>query len=283
VFGGSFDPPHFYHTIAPLSVAVRCYEKDAWVLYVPAARSPFKPQGPMASDKHRLAMLNLALDVPGPRSIWTDELDRAAWNRDRGVDGPSFMIDTLRRLRRVVPRRVELRLLIGSDQVRDFQKWKSPREIIRIAEPLVLAREPVTTASSLMASLDKDFWTRAECRAWCKRLAPNFPIEQSSTELRDAIPGAPRDVRRWDKVPGLSGIIAPVARYIVKHSLYGFRAGKPRPAPTIKPLTKGMLRLDQASMTVLGAMLVSAGHSVVKQAKRPRKTGRRRSVPSRPR
>jgi nicotinate-nucleotide adenylyltransferase len=142
VYGGSFDPPHFYHTIAPLSVVGRIYDGDAWVLYVPAARSPHKSRGPFASDEHRLEMLKLALDTPGPRSIWTDEIDRARWEREHGrAGGPSYMIDTLRRLKRVLPREnITLRLLIGSDQVAEFHRWKEPRKVIALAEPLVLVR-----------------------------------------------------------------------------------------------------------------------------------------------
>jgi nicotinate-nucleotide adenylyltransferase len=227
VYGGSFDPPHFYHTIGPL-IAAAMFEGDTWVLYVPAARSPLKPAGPRASDEHRVAMLRLALDVPGPRSIWTDEIDRAAWERARGIERASYMIDTLRRLRRVVPRRVELRLLIGSDQVATFHRWKDARGIIRLAEPLVLVREPVTTVYQLRTSLDPDFWTPAERRAWYTRLVPNIPMEASSTDVRGAIPGAPRDPEKWERRGGLRGITTAVAGYIIAHGLYGFRGGTSR-------------------------------------------------------
>lgn len=236
VFGGSFDPPHFYHTIGPLSVVRRLYGPRGWVLYVPAAQSPHKPDGPHASDEHRLAMLRLALDLPGPRSIWTDEIDRARRARERSgaTRAPaSYTIDTLRRLRRVLPATVSLRLLIGSDQVAAFHRWKRPREIIRLAEPLVMVREPVVTASSLYSSLDREFWTLDERRAWCTRLAPNFPMEPSSTAVRDAIPGASRNAERWENHSRLSGIATSVAEYIIEHNLYGFRPGPIKPARSV--------------------------------------------------
>ncbi|QOJ00256.1 MAG: nicotinate-nicotinamide nucleotide adenylyltransferase [Phycisphaeraceae bacterium] len=227
VFGGSFDPPHFYHTIGPLMTLVRLFGASGWVLYVPAACSPHKARGPVASEDHRVAMLRAALDIPAPRSIWTDEIDRARWERERGVRRPSYTIDTLRRLRSVLPEQVTLRLLIGSDQAAAFHRWKDPRAIIRLAEPLILAREPITTASAIYSTLDRDFWTRDERRAWCTRLAPNFPLDESSTVLRNAIPRAPANPERWERTPGLGGISTPVARYIIEHRLYGFGAASP--------------------------------------------------------
>lgn len=231
VFGGSFDPPHIYHTLGPLTVAGTLYGRTAWVLYVPAARSPLKKRGPTASDDHRLAMLKLALDLPGSRSVWTDEIDRAAWLAARGRDEPSYTIDTLRRLRKVVPDRVTLRLLIGADQAADFHKWKNPREIIRVAEPLVMPRDPISTVNALHLSLRDKGWTRAERAAWCTRLAPGIVMPAASTGVRPAIPGAPTDARKWLKQPPLDEVTTRVARYIIEHNLYEFRKGDAKPAP----------------------------------------------------
>jgi len=230
VYGGSFDPPHIYHAIAPLTILNRLYGEAGWLLYVPAATSPLKRRGPVASDEHRLAMLKLALDVPGRRSIWTDEIDRARWLRERGQDRASYTIDTLRRLRRIVPDRVAMRLLIGADQAALFHKWKDFRAVIRIGEPLVMLRPPVETVNQLYSALDKRAWTRAELAAWCTRMAPNFPMPPASTELRSAIAGAPEDPEAWPRDPVLGNLVTGVARYIIEHNLYGHRPGQPRRA-----------------------------------------------------
>lgn len=278
VYGGSFDPPHFYHTVAPLSVVGRVYDGDAWILYVPAARSPHKRRGPFASDEHRLAMLSLALDVPGPRSIWTDEIDRARWQREHGQGGaPSYMVDTLRRLRRVLPREgITLRLLIGSDQVAGFHTWKDARKVIALAEPLVLVREPVTTASAVVSALDADFWTRAERRAWCTRLAPNFPMDPSSTAARDRIPGAPTDPEKWEARDGLNTIITPVARYIIEHNLYGFRKGPALAPKSGGPMPQGALRLTKDEKGALAGRLASGLARAAGKGVRLRGVARRR-------
>ncbi|HYE62392.1 MAG TPA: nicotinate-nicotinamide nucleotide adenylyltransferase [Phycisphaerales bacterium] len=220
VFGGSFDPPHSYHLSGPFAAWRMFCDEFAEVLYVPAAKSPFKPDGTRASDEHRLAMLRLALD--GSHPIWTDEIDRAAWERARGVERPSYTVDTLRRLREVVPD-VELRLLIGSDQLAGLRRWKDVRQVVRLAEPLVLVRPPVTTVHGVWNALDQNFWTMPELREWCGRIAPNVPVEESSTRARDAIPGAPDQAHLWEGVEPLRGISRRVAEYIIANNLYGFR------------------------------------------------------------
>lgn len=216
LFGGMFDPPHHYHTIGPLAAVTRLFPRRGWVLYVPTAKSPLKPEGTSASAHDRLAMLRLALDAPGPWSIWCDELDRG---------GPCYTIDTIRRARRVLPRGVKLRLLIGSDQAAQFHRWKEYRAIIRLAEPAVMLREPIVRPDQLYSALVEIAWSPEERAAWCARMVPNLPMPASSTALRNAIRSAPRDPERWADRPPLDGVSTAVARYIIEHGLYGFGAG----------------------------------------------------------
>ena len=217
VFGGSFDPPHLEHFAAPLTVKNLLYGDRGYVLHVPAARSPLKIQGPNAGDEHRLAMLRLGGEGREHLfGVWTDELDRAREGK------PSYTIDTLRRLRRIVPATVELRLLIGMDQATQFHRWKAPRAIIRLAQPLVMARPPLLSAFDLASELDQaGFWTRAEVAAWCCRLAPNLAGPDSSTSVRRALASAPANPARWKNMDGLKHLSSGVARYIVAHHLYG--------------------------------------------------------------
>lgn len=216
------------HVLAPLLLTQAMFGDSGWLLFIPAARSPHK-SSVVASDEHRLAMLRYAIDLPGQRSIWTDELDRAAWAREHGpAAAPSFTIDTLHRLRKVLPARVNLRLLIGSDQLGAFHKWNKPREIIKLAEPLIMMRPPVSSVIRLWQSLDTRFWTREERLAWLTRIAPSGEAQLSSTELRKAIPGAPKSLRAWAKRKDLA-VSEGVARHIIRYNLYGHRPGGPRP------------------------------------------------------
>lgn len=230
VFGGSFDPPHLMHVLAPLITTRTMFGDRGWLLFVPASRSPHK-SGTTAPDDHRLAMLRLAIDVPGQRSIWTDELDRAAWARERAMrPSPSYTIDTLRRLRSVLPDRVEIRMLLGSDQVASFHKWRNPRQIIRLAEPLVAMRAPVESVLKLWNTLGSArFWSHEERLAWLTRLAPSAEAPMSSTAIRAAIPGAPAPWRAWSRHEPLDSVHDGVARHIIRHNLYGHRPGGVRP------------------------------------------------------
>lgn len=226
VYGGSFDPPHEYHLVA-WGLAWTMFGNTARTLYVPASRNPLKERGPIAADDHRVAMLIAGCPLEranlfnGFGGVWTDEIDRANWHRDRGdVDLPSYTIDTVRRLRTLVPKDVTLRLLIGSDQVLAFHKWKEWRALLREAEPLIALREPARTPKALVDQLDPRIWSIRERLAWASRIAPFEPIPRSSTQVRDLIVRQPLSFAKWEDE---AKFLVPhqIASYIIKHRLYG--------------------------------------------------------------
>ena len=71
IFGGSFDPVHTGH----LLLAEQCREQRELdkVFFVPATISPLKTSSPIASNKHRLAMLSLA--IAGHREFEISEVE----------------------------------------------------------------------------------------------------------------------------------------------------------------------------------------------------------------
>ena len=198
IFGGSFDPPHRAHVELPELVRQRLGAD--LLAYVPAAQSPHKRDQAPTPAAHRLEMLRRALTNQPRATIVTDELDRAANNE------PSYTVDTLQHLRDRLADTVTLRLLIGADQVRAFDRWHEPRRIIELAEPVVMLRPP-ETAESLLTALPDD----AARRFWGKRLVPVPQMDISATDIRRRIAaGASLD----ELVP------ADVARYIADHGLY---------------------------------------------------------------
>ena len=198
VFGGSFDPPHVAHTRLPRLVMERI-GADA-VAYVPAAQSPLKAAGPRTAVQHRLAMLHLALDDCDHAMIVTDEINRTAAGQ------PSYMVDTLEGLRRQLGGRVQLRLLIGSDQLRQFDRWKASPRVIELAEPLVMVRAPATIRS-ILAALPAGY----RDADWAPRLIEVKPMRISSSMIR----------RRMATGHSLDHLVTePVAAYIRKHRLY---------------------------------------------------------------
>ena len=121
IYGGSFDPPHRGHVKLP-ALATEAVGADA-VAYVPTAQSPLKARLSGTSTRHRLAMLKLALQSAPRAQVLTDEIDR-------GDDGPNYTIDTLMRLRVRLGPDTALRLLIGGDQLRQFDRWRDWRRVI---------------------------------------------------------------------------------------------------------------------------------------------------------
>lgn len=215
VFGGSFDPPHREHVDMPRIARDRMFGDRAWLLYVPAARSPHKTAGPSASDADRVDLLRLAIGASNRASVWTDEIDRAADRTSRGVLRPSYTVDTVRRLRRIVPENIVLRLLIGADQAAAFHRWRQPRAIVRAARPLVMLREPVGTPDELYLHLTRAaFWKPDEIRLWIESVAPTPVVRRSSTQIRASL----RSRARARTAP--DGLDPRVRREIERRALY---------------------------------------------------------------
>jgi nicotinate-nucleotide adenylyltransferase len=90
------------------------------VLFVPAARPPHKPEGPRASDTHRLAMLEAAVTPEPGFAVSRIELEPG---------GPRYTADTLARLAAASPGE-ELRFLLGWDSLLDLPGWRNPDAIL---------------------------------------------------------------------------------------------------------------------------------------------------------
>lgn len=128
IYGGSFDPVHNAH----LAFARTCQQQakldEVW--FTPTAIQPLKRKGPHATNANRIEMLNLAIgDKPNWR-VCSIEIDRG---------GLSYTVDTLRQIHEELPE-AELFFPIGSDALRDVANWREPREIFRMATPLVVCR-----------------------------------------------------------------------------------------------------------------------------------------------
>lgn len=246
VYGGSFDPPHKFHLTAvriALGWLGEASEGDTSgvLLYVPAAQSPLKATTPSVSDEHRIAMLRAAQlgHVRNPKHargrepfgfVWTDEIDRAAHaSRLAGGTGepqptssPSYTIDTIRRLRTLLPSECTVRLIMGADQVLQLHKWKDARELVALAPPLLLPRGEFDSPQKIALGIsraDPDFWTRQEIGSLAMSLLPVYTENVSSTQLREQLAGKARA-----KVLAGSELTGDVALYIKTHKLYA--AGK---------------------------------------------------------
>ncbi len=203
--GGTFDPPHLWH-IAAATAARDVAGSAAWVLFVPAANSPLKIGGPVATQSDRIEMLRIATRSLKRSVIWTDECDRA-----KGGE-PSYSIDTVERFR-LLYQHATPRLCIGADQALAFHKWHRYRDLLAQAEPLVILREPATTRQALREQLAATgAWNEHELSQWERRIAPCKLAPISSTQIREMIAAGTTDLSPF--------IDSKVAEYIRKHGLY---------------------------------------------------------------
>lgn len=188
MLGGSFDPVHLGHVhVAETAAAVAGLDHVVWV---PAARPPHKPDRVLADERHRLAMLELALaacERPRAHSIWSVELERV---------GPSYTVDTVEALSRERAGAGELYLLLGSDNVPGLATWREVERILRLARPLVVERTGAgrEALDDLRGALGDEALERL-ASGWIA--AP--PVSASSTELRErlAADDLPAGVREY--------------------------------------------------------------------------------------
>jgi nicotinate-nucleotide adenylyltransferase len=190
ILGGSFDPVHYGH-LRPVEETAKHLALER-VVFVPARLSPFKKEPP-AEPCHRVAMLALALQGKSDWTIDLQELERQP---------PSYTVETLRS---IAARHLqdELFLLMGTDTLAGFARWRDPQEILRLARIAAFPREPFAGEGLKVP----------EMPGLAQRLEvfdAGF-VRISSTSLRAELA---RGESAADRVPG------PVAEYITKHGLY---------------------------------------------------------------
>ncbi|TWU19151.1 nicotinate-nucleotide adenylyltransferase [Allorhodopirellula heiligendammensis] len=179
VFGGSFDPVHLGHLwIAEAALEHLPVDHVRWV---PAATSPLKPAGPVASNSQRLSMLRLALAGQSGHVIDTLELDR---------DGISYTVDTLEDLRAAFPSR-PLFLIIGADSLASFAQWEAPERLLQQCVLAVVRRGGVPSPDYSILNRFASAERVDQCRS-AEIMMPQ--IEISSSDLRQRISQA-RSIR----------------------------------------------------------------------------------------
>ena len=128
LFGGSFNPVHLGHLITSQRVMeIRNLEK---IILMPCNISPFKVEASDVLDGDtRLRMLELAVGNNPKYEIDNFELKQG---------GVSFTFNTIFHLKQMYS---EIELIIGFDQLVDFDKWYKAEEIVSEAQLVVLKRE----------------------------------------------------------------------------------------------------------------------------------------------
>jgi nicotinate-nucleotide adenylyltransferase len=190
VFGGTFDPVHDGHVLPVQAAAVKFQLRR--VLYLPARLSPHKRSAP-TDPRHRVAMLALAISGHPDWSIDLEELDR---------EPPSYTVDSLRSIAARHPGD-ELWLLMGTDTLAEFARWKDTSGILRLSRIAAFHREPFAG----------DAVRIPEVAGLADRLTvfDAGSVKISATAIRNAL-------AEGRSIAGM--VPVPVAEYITKHGLY---------------------------------------------------------------
>ena len=129
ILGGAFNPPHLGHLI--LAQDAHAQLGLDRVVFVPYAEPTHRSLKDDPGAEVRLTMCELAVGVDARLGVSRIEVDRG---------GPSYTVDTLRELRARAPSD-ELVLLLGGDQAAALGDWRSPEEVLSLAQLGVAQRD----------------------------------------------------------------------------------------------------------------------------------------------
>jgi nicotinate-nucleotide adenylyltransferase len=174
LFGGSFDPIHCGH----LLVAQAAFEELQLdrLFFIPAARSPFKPDRPLALDAQRTALIRLALAGETRCEVDEQELKR---------QGTSYTIATVRDYTHRFPG-AELFYLIGADHVTKLNEWREAAELARLATFVAIPR-PGESAPMFPAPFRGRVLTGFPCGVSSSQVRARV---KAGLPIRNLVPGA---------------------------------------------------------------------------------------------
>lgn len=185
IFGGTFDPIHLGHLISAQALReLRNLEK---IIFIPAFVSPHKTNIRSLKPNHRLEMVQLSIEEI-PYFDYSDiEIKSGAI---------SYTVDTLRILKRQYD---NMELIIGYDNIFEFNTWKEPDEILKLAKLIVLKRK-----TSIDPKRKDKYFNSAV-------FVETPEIDISSSEIRERIA---------NNLPISFLVPGKVREYIYKHKLY---------------------------------------------------------------
>jgi nicotinate-nucleotide adenylyltransferase len=118
LYFGSYNPIHIGHLVIANYMVEYTDIDQLW--FVVSPQNPFKKKTNLLDDYHRLELVN--------RAIEGDDRLRAS-NIEFSLPKPSYTVDTLAYLKDLHPNS-EFKILMGSDNLESFHKWKNYEAIV---------------------------------------------------------------------------------------------------------------------------------------------------------
>ncbi len=198
ILGGTFDPIHMGHLLMAEQAAEQFSLDGVW--FMPSKNPPHKNNKGILEDAVRKEMVELAIEGNARFSCSDVELAK---------DGVVYTVDTLREITAAEPSN-EYFFIMGADSFFQFETWKEPEEITKMATILAVPRDGVGMG---------DMERRREYLTKLYGEGTAFLIEMpqmgvSSTEIRERRKQG-KNVRYF--VP------EPVYRYMEENDLYDTR------------------------------------------------------------
>ncbi len=128
IMGGTFDPVHIGHLI--IAEQAHCKFNLEKVIFIPAGIPPHKDNSKVTGGKHRLAMIQLAVE-DNPKFSVSD------WEFRKQRD--SYTVDTLKYIEKI-DLAEQIYLIIGADSLFEIFTWKDPEYILGHANLIVACR-----------------------------------------------------------------------------------------------------------------------------------------------
>lgn len=119
LFFGSFNPIHIGHLIIAQTMHQETDLDEIW--FVVSPQNPFKQKSSLLSESIRLEMVEKAIE--------NQAIFRAS-NVEFNLPKPSYTIDTLKYLEERHGHQYQFHLIMGSDNLLHFHKWKNADVIL---------------------------------------------------------------------------------------------------------------------------------------------------------
>ena len=128
IYGGSFDPIHTGHAMVANFLSQCNIVDEVWIMV--SRKNPHKTHTTYATDIQRLEMAKIV--ASGCKNVKVTDIEM-------DMPLPSYTYDSLNKLKEKFPEN-SFKIIIGSDNLENFSKWKNSDQILKEFGVLVYSR-----------------------------------------------------------------------------------------------------------------------------------------------